>query len=269
MCKFSGVLLASDYDDTLYDQSISRENRAAIRHFVEQGGLFTISTGRSYRNFAIQMEQEDLPVNAPVVLANGATIYDFQAEKLLWQRPLPLEASEHLAALCRAYPEVGVEAYHGERIYTYRANDVTRRHLKRCSLMDQPCELQEMPLPWIKVILQHPESAYLQRIQAELLATWGELYEVTFSNPMLLEVTAKGANKGTSVLRLAQHLGIQGENLYCVGNGLNDLPMLEVAAVPFAPADCYAELKDWGAVILPPSSEHCIASLIAHLEARY
>ena len=119
------------------------------------------------------------------------------------------------------------------------------------------------------MILQHLDSAYLQQIQAELLATWGDLYEVTFSNPVLLEVTAKGANKGTSVQRLAQHLGVQGENLYCVGNGLNDLPMLEVAAVPFAPADCYAELKDWGAVILPPSSEHCIASLIEHLEARY
>lgn len=167
MRKFSGVLLASDYDDTLYDRSISQENRAAIRYFVEEGGLFTISTGRSYRNFAIQMEQEDLPVNAPVVLANGATIYDFQQEKLLWQSTLPLEASEHLAALCRTYPEVGVEAYHGDRIYTYRANDVTRRHLKRCSLVAQPCEIEEIPLPWIKVILQHLDSAYLQQIQAD------------------------------------------------------------------------------------------------------
>ena len=60
--RFSGVLLASDYDDTLYNRSgrISPRNRAALQHFVEEGGLFTISTGRSYINFAIQMERERL-----------------------------------------------------------------------------------------------------------------------------------------------------------------------------------------------------------------
>ena len=36
MGKFSGVLLASDYDDTLYDTSgsVSRENREAIGYFL-------------------------------------------------------------------------------------------------------------------------------------------------------------------------------------------------------------------------------------------
>ena len=73
MGRFSGVLLATDYDDTLYDShaTISWENRAAIERFVAEGGLFTISTGRSYINFAIQMEKEHLPVNAPVILSNG------------------------------------------------------------------------------------------------------------------------------------------------------------------------------------------------------
>ena len=49
MGKFTGVLLATDYDDTLYDSAgtISRENRQAIEGFVAQGGLFCISTGRS------------------------------------------------------------------------------------------------------------------------------------------------------------------------------------------------------------------------------
>ena len=67
MGKFSGVLLATDYDDTLYssDCTISQENRQAIARFVAEGGLFCISTGRSYINFAIQMERERLPVNTP------------------------------------------------------------------------------------------------------------------------------------------------------------------------------------------------------------
>ena len=40
MGKFSGVLLATDYDDTLYDSkgTISPENRAAIDRFLAEGG---------------------------------------------------------------------------------------------------------------------------------------------------------------------------------------------------------------------------------------
>lgn len=39
MGKFSGVLLATDYDDTLYssDCTISQENRQAIARFVAEG----------------------------------------------------------------------------------------------------------------------------------------------------------------------------------------------------------------------------------------
>jgi len=269
--RFSGVLLASDYDDTLYNRSglISPRNRAALQHFVEEGGLFTISTGRSYINFAIQMERERLPVNVPVVLSNGAAIYDFQRGRLLWQSPLPKEAAGHLQLLCAAYPQLGFEAYYENEVYTFRANGVTRHHLKRCCLEGLPREIQEMPGPWVKVILQHEDPAYLNQVQEELCLVWGDFYEVTFSNPYLLEVTAKGANKGSAVEWVAQELGIRGKDVYCVGNGLNDISMLAVSAVPYAPSDCYQELKDWGAVLLPPCDEDCIAHLIGVLEERY
>ena len=170
MGRFSGVLLASDYDDTLYNRSgrISPRNRAALQHFVEEGGLFTISTGRSYINFAIQMERERLPVNVPVVLSNGAAIYDFQRGRLLWQSPLPKEAAGHLQLLCAAYPQLGFEAYYENEVYTFRANGVTRHHLKRCCLEGLPREIQEMPGPWVKVILQHEDPAYLNQVQEEL-----------------------------------------------------------------------------------------------------
>ena len=114
MGMFSGVLLATDYDDTLYDSTgaISQENRQAIARFVAEGGRFCISTGRSYINFAIQMERERLPVNAPVILSNGASIYDFARQESLWLKFLPQQAPLHLAQVCAAFPQAGFEAYH-------------------------------------------------------------------------------------------------------------------------------------------------------------
>ena len=209
MGKFSGVLLATDYDDTLYDSkgTISPENRAAIDRFLAEGGLFSISTGRSYINFVIQMEREKLPVNAPVILSNGASIYDFAKEESLWLKFLPKRAPVHIAKLCAAFPELGFEAYHQDEVYAFRPNVITYRHLTRCRLRGRRRDIEDMPTPWLKVILQHPDTAVLQQAQEYLLSRWSDIYEATFSNRNLLEVTAKGANKGFSVLWLAQHLG--------------------------------------------------------------
>lgn len=272
MGRFTGVLLATDYDDTLYDRhyTISRENREAIDGFLREGGLFTVSTGRSLRNFSIQMERERLPLNAPAILTNGAVIHDFSTGETLRETALPAAAAEVLAQVCAAFPDVGFEAYRGEDVYTFRANAATQWHLAHCSLTGLPREsIQEMPGPWLKVILQHEEPARLEEVRDWMLPRWGGTYEIGFSNPYLLEVTAGGADKGGGVLWVARRLGVKPEDIYCVGNGMNDLAMLKVSAVPFAPADCYRELKDWGAVILPPCNENTVAALIRALEDRY
>lgn len=54
MGKFDGVLLVSDFDDTLYgeDMRITRENVEALTYFTREGGTFTVATGRARPNFA-------------------------------------------------------------------------------------------------------------------------------------------------------------------------------------------------------------------------
>ena len=44
--KFNGVLLVSDFDDTLYgeDMRITRENVEALTYFTREGGTFTVAT---------------------------------------------------------------------------------------------------------------------------------------------------------------------------------------------------------------------------------
>ena len=102
MGKFDGVLLVSDFDDTLYDHNltVNDRNHRAIEYFLEQGGRFTIATGRAHRTFTPQIEKERLILNAPAVLSNGASIYDYQADRPLVETQLPDSAPEDLAALC-------------------------------------------------------------------------------------------------------------------------------------------------------------------------
>ena len=116
MGKFDGVLLVSDFDDTLYDSHhrVPERNRRALDYFRSQGGRFTVATGRARRTFA--PFHDLVPLDAPVVLSNGSAIYDFQQERFLVQTLLDPRAPEDMAALTAAIPELGFEAYHGEDI---------------------------------------------------------------------------------------------------------------------------------------------------------
>ena len=65
--KFNGVLLVSDFDDTLYgeDMRITRENVEALTYFTREGGTFTVATGRARPNFAPHASH--IPINLSLI----------------------------------------------------------------------------------------------------------------------------------------------------------------------------------------------------------
>ncbi len=270
MGKFDGVLLASDFDDTLYgrDLTVSEENCRAISYFIREGGYFTVSTGRAHKTFAPYAHLA--PINAPVILSNGSCLYDFQEDRVIFETFLPDRVREDLAQVAQAIPAVGFEAYHAEEVYLHNPNQITWNHLRRTSAVDGVIErpILEMPLPWSKVILEQ-ERTVLEAVRQYMLERWPDEYELIFSNQVLLELTQKNSNKGGMVLRLADYLGVCRENIYCVGDNENDIPMMEISAIPFAPANCAPTVRAWGPRILRSCDESCIAQIIELLEERY
>lgn len=270
MGKFDGVLFVSDYDDTLYnsDLTVAEADHAALRYFTREGGTFTVATGRAHRTFTPQIEKERLSFGAPVVLSNGAAIYDYAADRYVIRTKLEQETPARLTELCAAVPELGFEAYHGEDIYVHNPNEVTRIHLSRVGVPYTERPIADMPTPWNKVIFEQ-EYDVLERVQQYVLDRWGDSYEVIFSNRYLLEMTHKDSNKGTMVARIRDMLGIDPGHVYCIGDNLNDLPMLKLSAIPFAPGNCAQGLKDWGARVLCTCDEHAVAQAIEILDGLY
>ncbi len=268
MGKFDGVLLATDFDDTYFPESgaLPRANLEAVEYFKAEGGTFTVATGRAHTTFAPKLPF--VPVNAPVVLSNGAQLFDFATGEMLLERTVPETIAADLLDLVKRVPEVGLEAYHGEDAYIWNPNRWTWYHLDKAGIGATECPIGEMPQPWGKAIL-HQEHEPLLRAQADLLARHGDVYEAIFSNFHMLELTAKGATKGGMVLELARRLGISRENIYCAGDNQNDIPMLAVARVGYAPADCAQAVRDWGAKLLCPCADGAIAALIEDLDGRY
>lgn len=268
MGKFDGVLLVSDFDDTLYDSHhrVPERNRRALDYFRSQGGRFTVATGRARRTFA--PFHDLVPLDAPVVLSNGSAIYDFSKNEMLEQTFLPPSAPVDFAAILDRFPSVGAEVYHAEDIYAWNPNDITQAHMKKVGGGYTVLPFHRMPTPWTKAILQQ-ERDVLRPVQQWLLERWGDRYEAIFSNNYYLEITAKGSTKGDFVAKVADMLDIRPENLYCVGDNQNDLSMLRRSSIPFAPANCAQEVKDWGATVLCHCDEGVIGDIVDILDRRY
>ena len=270
MGKFDGVLLASDFDDTLCDgrtNAVPQRSLDALRRFMEEGGRFLVATGRAHRTFAPWAPK--VPMNAPAVLSNGAAVFDFQKDELLWQSFLRKEVPEDCALLAELFPDLGFEAYHGEDIYVHNPNIVTEIHMKKVGCSYTKCPIGDMPAPWTKVIFQQSHT-YLLNVQNELLRRWKDFYECIFSSPYLLELTNKGSTKGEAVLRVADMLGIRPEHVYCVGDNPNDVPMLRRSAIPFVPANASEEVKRTpGARVICSCADGAMGDIVDILDGIY
>lgn len=269
MGKFDGVLLVSDFDDTIYgsQHEIGGRNRSALCSFMEQGGRFTVATGRAHRTFAAYASA--VPMNAPSILSNGSVLYDFETEELLEQTFLPEKSVEDFKAVCTQFPQLGFEAYHGEEIYAYHPNWVTDAHMKKVGTdYTAVANIEDIPLPWTKAIFQQ-ENELLLPVQPWFLERFSYDYEAIFSNPVYLEITAKGSSKGGMVKRLARRLGIEPRNIYCVGDNQNDIPMLECSAIPFAPSDCAQTVKDFGARLVCSCDDGVMGDILEILSEIY
>ena len=280
MGRFDGVLLASDFDNTLiYTEDamlrgepippLPERNRQALAYFMAEGGRFAVSTGRALAAFQACLPL--VPMNAPGVICNGAALYDFSAGKYLATALLDESARQRGQLVLDRFPEAAVEAYHIDNvIHAVHPNEITRHHehLTKVAVTEMP-SLLEVPLPLGKLLFEASHET-LEEIQAFLRGQgWGGDYELIFSGQNLLEMTAHGANKGGMVKRLAEHLHIGLDRVYCVGDEANDLPMLRLAAEGFAPANCIPAVRESGATIVSHAKDGALADVVEILERKY
>lgn len=280
MGRFDGVLLASDFDNTLiYTEealrsgapvpSLSPRNREALEWFMGEGGHFTVATGRALAAFVNYAG--GVPMNAPAVICNGAAIYDFQKKEYLDYALLDEDARRRGQIILDRFPPLAVEAYHIDNvIHAVRPNHITRQHehLTKVAVTEAP-SLLEVPMPLGKLLFE-AEHDVLQGVLDQLTKEgWDKDYELIFSGKTLLEMTAKGANKGGMLLRLAARLSIAPEHIYCVGDEANDIPMLTAAAQGFAPANCVEAVRQCGATVVCDAREGALADVVEILEKQY
>jgi len=121
MGKFDGILFLSDMDGTLLHQAVlSDENRKAVEYFTENGGMFTVATGRA-PDF---IKKFNLKINAPVISINGTLIYDPKNDCVIKEFSMPcscLEAAEYAA---KNLPILHLNIFIGDSDKAYKPNEL-------------------------------------------------------------------------------------------------------------------------------------------------
>lgn len=247
---FSDVLLTVDYDRTLTapDSTIPERNLTAIRYFIDNGGAFTVNTGRSVP--MTKVFRDRVPVNAPLLLYNGSAAYDIKEQKLTFCHAIHLDLWETVRRCEELFPDLTVEVQGIDAHYRFSDNpmwDAFSEHQNCAHAFAQPGDdlgsflkftlYGEFRSPVLADMFTGSEEECRRIDEAEVILRreFGASCEVFRAATRIIDVHAKGVSKARSARELQQHLGRK--ILVCAGDAENDLSMMNDADYAFAPND--------------------------------
>ena len=250
MALFSDILLTVDYDRTLTapDSTIPQRNLEAIRYFTENGGAFTLNTGRSVPMASSFLET--IPVNVPLLLYNGSAAYDRETHRLVNCRVIDLDPEKTINDLQSRFPALTVELQGTYAHHIFYKNPRWEAYCENNLCPWEYADPAKLPCAFLKLALygefrENTVASMYDATEAELARfdeavgyiekTYGHKVDVFRACARIADLHAKGCSKLASARQLQQRLGRK--ILVCVGDGDNDLPMMEGADYAYCPGD--------------------------------
>ncbi|MCC6147751.1 MAG: HAD family phosphatase [Anaerolineaceae bacterium] len=175
----------------------------------------------------------------PLVLQNGAVLYGPNEELLHYDGFLP-EIQDKLIDRLRDAAGVTVLLKEIDSITALRLTPYGEECIPRYYLDIQPSGTAENKPVYTKVMCLCEDPGLL----AEIYTNTGDLpLERTFSMDSILEFAPAGVHKGAGLQKLVKLLGLGSLPLLAAGDGGNDLELLRVADISFAPANSPVEIQ--------------------------
>lgn len=244
---FSDVLLTVDFDRTFTgpDSKIPQRNLDAVAYFMENGGTFTVNTGRSVASFKKHLGK--VPVNAPILMYNGSARWE--DGRLTNLKLLDMDLWETVDLLRKEFPGMNLEIQGVDLHYLVEPEAAYVAFYDALKWGYRIAEPGEDLGPFLKFALAGSprkksvatlfdidvkEDARFDAAQTRILELWKGKVEVYRAAPRIIDVHAKGVSKIAAARQLQQELGKK--ILICAGDAENDIPMLEGADFAFCPA---------------------------------
>ncbi len=253
MGKFDGILICSDADGTFCGENTIEENSRAVRYFTENGGRFTFATGRAVAHMR-SAEYFDI-INAPVCLYNGGIVYDYQAEKVLYERRLGITVGDFVEATKPIWDLI-------PRFYYFdKCGEGGTRFVGMETVPDTDFDIKAA-----KLICGFDIPGDTDKV-AEFTRNHEAFKSccITKSWSNCLEFNSDDASKGNAIDFIKEYLG-DVHTTIGVGDYENDLELLKHADIGVAVGNAIPEVKAVADVVVKPCNEYAIKDLIERLD---
>ena len=222
-------LLALDLDDTLLrsDQSISYRTKNVIKK-AESAGV-TIALASSHVPLAMEKFSRALGLNKKpgfLISNNGALVLESNTGKITYE--IKIEA--HIAlTVCDLADAEGfpVQLYKDDTMFVSRENEYTGYDYKLTGLRQVVVDkFRDMIKQGCYQLLIPGDPMLLEPLESLLRTYLENDISLVSKNQYTLEILPPETNKGNSLAKVAEYLGIKSEETMAIGDSMNDEAMI-------------------------------------------
>ncbi len=235
-------LIAFDLDGTLINSEgvVPDDTKKAVQRAIARGVRVTLATGRMYQSSA--RFARELGIAEPIICYQGALIAEPVGQKVLWHKPLPLPLAHQVIEQVRRM-DVHINVYVDGELYVEEHTDRMEHYAQRNGVKlnvvgDLIACLQQQPTK----VAAWGEPPQIDTAVAELTSRFGSTLLITKTFPTFCELGSPESGKGNALKHLAGLLGISRQETVAVGDGPNDVDMLEWAGLAIAVATAPREV---------------------------
>jgi Cof subfamily protein (haloacid dehalogenase superfamily) len=264
--KYKMVVI--DIDGTLVDKNgnISPEDKAAVTRLDNSSVIVSLCTGRVIK--ASMPVIKELNLNTFHIFYDGALIYNPRSLSTIYARPLEAAIVREAIDFSRRN-DIYLELYSSEKFFSEQPNWSDEVHRKFFHVEPTKVNFDDI---WDKerilkaeVVVHNDEEAAKARLFRDhfgdklrySIARSPAYPEIDFINIVNPQV-----NKGEALKKLMEHYGYLPSEVIAIGDGLNDIPLLQAAGVAVAMGNAFPEVKQVSDYITLPIEEHGVAAAI-------
>lgn len=260
--NYSGIYLFSDIDGTLgiQDKGIAERNIKAINDFVDNGGTFSIATGRCMSDSAEFIK--DLKVNGISIYNNGCTIYDPTKNKIYRNEHLISNANLFAKEINLLYPKLDV-CYNDGSGYTDCKLVNEKKNYETCGKR-KSSTYENLTKPYDKFIFTSTEKISKEMlVHINSLGFSGIQFDQSCENSF--EMLPKGITKGEALEIIIEKFNIKRENTFFIGDNYNDITIFKSIGFAACPSETNNDLKSLCDIILGPCLDGAVADFIQYI----
>lgn len=255
-------LLAVDIDGTLVNNNreITVKTKKAVHQAIDRGVVFTISSGRPIQG--VEMVTKQLEVDIPVITYNGAMVITGTTRNVIYSCCMREEDVLLVERLGRER-NTTIAIWSDNQLYV---NRMDQRAAKYSNLSGtQPKlydDIRDLLGKGINKMLWYDEIDRINAFEREMHGLLGPSMNFHTSQPFFLEFVDVNASKAIALEKLGEHYGIRREEMIAIGDGYNDISMLEYAGMGVAMGNAPDDIKQRADYVTLSNEEDGVAHVI-------